>query len=370
MTRRRGRGRKAEERLRALFLDAEKRGGCLYPTSEKDARILRRRAAEEESELVQPAAGLYARKAYWGNLKPDAKALHIMRGLSAMHPNWVFSAQSAALAHGFPMSYSTLSKTHVAVHSGHRQGRHDKIVRHAVSHDEPAIASGMRVTSFWRTVFDCLTTLEFSEALLVADHALRTRRISRAAMRRALLRRFSGHRGIGRALDICAWAEPCAESGGESIARAGMIRLGFALPRLQVELPDPIDPTRSFRVDYVWRDESRALIFGELDGGAKYTEKELTGEKSLDEVLGAEHERQTRLSVYRARLIRFSFDEARNLAALERKLATYGVPRGARPRLRSGIPTPPDDAWERITYLAQGTKVLLGQRIRFTQEAA
>lgn len=366
----RGRGRQVEERLEALLLGAEGRGSCLHPASERDARTLRRRAAEEASELMRPFPGLYARKKYWGGLKADAKALHIMRGLSAMHPDWVFSAQSAALAHGFPMSYSSVSKTHVASHSNCRRRRHERIVRHAVLNDEPTVASGVRVTSFWRTVFDCLVTLEFSEALLVADHALRTRHISRAAMRKTLLRRFSGHRGIGRALDVCAWAEPCAESGGESIARAGMIRLGFALPRLQVELPDPLNAARSFRIDYVWRDESRALIFGELDGRAKYTESEIVGDRSLDELLGAEHERQTRLSVYRARLVRFSFDEARNLATLERKLSTYGVPRGARPRLRDGVPVPPDDAWGRITYLAQGTVMLLGQRVRFTQEAA
>ena len=56
---------------------------------------------------------------------------------------------------------------------------------------------------------------------------------------------------------------------GESLARATMVRLGFETPYLQVELPDPIDPRKRFRLDFVWRDESRRLISGEFDGKAK-----------------------------------------------------------------------------------------------------
>ena len=36
------------------------------------------------------------------------------------------------------------------------------------------------------------------------------------------------------------------ERGGESLARATMVRLGFETPYLQVELPDPIDPRKRF----------------------------------------------------------------------------------------------------------------------------
>lgn len=70
-------------------------------------------------------------------------------------------------------------------------------------------------------------------------------------------------------MSVCWWAEPCAESGGESLARATMVKLGFEMPYLQVELPDPIDHCKRFRLDFVWRDESRRLISGEFDGKAK-----------------------------------------------------------------------------------------------------
>lgn len=38
---------------------------------------------------------------------------------------------------------------------------------------------------------------------------------------------------------------------GESLARVIMVRLGFETPYLQAELPDPIDPRKRFRLDFV-----------------------------------------------------------------------------------------------------------------------
>ena len=68
---------------------------------------------------------------------------------------------------------------------------------------------------------------------------------------------------------------------GESLARVIMVRLGFETPYLQAELPDPIDPRKRFRLDFVWRDESRRLIFGEFDGKAKNQKKQVESGKPL-----------------------------------------------------------------------------------------
>lgn len=62
---------------------------------------------------------------------------------------------------------------------------------------------------------------------------------------------------------------------GELLARVIMVRLGFETPYLQAELPDPIDPRKRFRLDFVWLDESRRLIFGEFDGKAKNQKKQV-----------------------------------------------------------------------------------------------
>lgn len=67
--------------------------------------------------------------------------------------------------------------------------------------------------------------------------------------------------------------------GGESLARVIMVRFGFETPYLQAELPDPIDPRKRFRLDFVWLDESRRLIFGEFDGKAKNQKKQVESGK-------------------------------------------------------------------------------------------
>lgn len=370
MTRtRRSGGVKVEKRLLSLFDAAEAAGSLLYPTEGRDRRAPQRRAStKEKPDVVVPARGLYARSAYWDALKPGMRALHLMRGLARVHPDWVFSAQSAALVHGFPMSCGVLSKPHIMAPARGRERA--GVARHEVRHDEPTIASGVRVTSFWRTVFDCLATLEFDEALLVADHALRRKKMSRGCMAELLAGRFGGCHGIKRAISVCWWAEPCAESGGESLARAAMIRLGFETPHLQVELPDPVDPRGSFRLDLVWRDRARHLVFGEFDGKAKYQKKQVEKGAALEDVLDAEHERQTRLTVYRASFLRLPFAEARDEARLTNKLVTYGVPRSGPPRQVNGVPVAPPEVRNRSTLLGEGTAPLLSQRVRYTREAA
>lgn len=363
-------GRQVEERLSALFGTAESEGSLLYPTEPRDRRALQRRAAQKGSDVVAPVRGLYARSAYWDALKPDARALHLMRGLQRAHPAWVFGAQSAALAHGFPMSYGVLSKPHVVAPSRGKAAGRSSVVCHEVGRDQPVVACGVRVTSFWRTVFDCLATLEFDEALLVADHALLRKKMSRGRMAGLLAKRFAGCPGIKRAMSVCWWAEPCAESGGESLVRAAMIRLGFETPRLQVELPDPMGSGKHFRLDFAWRDARRSLIFCEFDGKAKYLKKQVEKGGSLADVLDEEHERQTRLSVYHASFLRLSYAEARDDATLAGKLDAYGVPRGEVPPLVDGVPVASEAVRARPTVLGQGTVILFGERVRFIRQVA
>ena len=265
-----------DQMIDALLRDAEAAGSLLYTPDRTIYRALKRRAAKKCPVIVEPAPGVFARSSLWQVLNPYERSRHLIRALAAQHEGWVFCAQSAAFMLGFPVSYHTVEQVHVACPKGGRTRSSGIFVRHEVDGDEPVAAGGVKVTSFYRTVFDCLTTLEFSEALQVADHALRVKEISRRRLVDELRRRFKGRRGIGRAVDVCAWAEPAAESGGESILRAAIIEQGFALPRLQVTLPDPIERGRHFRVDLVWRDATGGPIFGELDGKRKYTDPQMT----------------------------------------------------------------------------------------------
>ena len=72
----------ARHRIDELFEAAESRGTCLVTTSERDRRAVRRRFRARRSDLISPAPGLYVRRDYWHSLKPDARALHMMRGIA------------------------------------------------------------------------------------------------------------------------------------------------------------------------------------------------------------------------------------------------------------------------------------------------
>ena len=272
---------------------------------------------------------------------------------------------------GFPVSYHTVTQVHVARPRGGRTRSSGIVVRHEVGDDEPVVAGGVKVTSFYRTVFDCLATLEFSEALQVADHALRVKGISRRRLVDELRRRFKGHRGIGRAIDVCAWAEPGAESGGESILRAAIIEQGFALPRLQVTLPDPIEQqAAALAIDLVWRDAEGRPIFGELDGKRKYTDPQMTRGRSLDEILDDEHRRQARLTMYRASFVRLSFWMAKHPQELARTLAAYGVPFVGAPEVRRRPRAVEGDPASIATGVRCDTLIINNLRVRYTQIAA
>ena len=71
------------------------------------------------------------------------------------------------------------------------------------------------MTSFWRTVFDCLASFPFADALAIADAALRRSGLARQEMIGLLRTRFRHCPGVRRAAAICVWAEPTAESGRE-----------------------------------------------------------------------------------------------------------------------------------------------------------
>lgn len=334
-------GRSVSERIAALLDEAEASGSCLTPFRRADALALERRLGTSDplvGGLVSPRRGLYVRAAHWSALKPGARELHVIRGLARAHPEWAFCGTSAALAWGLPVSWHCLRQTQVVCgpRAGRRLGR--SIARHELEESELVVVGSLRVTSLERTVLDCLSTMPFADGLAVADAALRLRQISCDELRSRLERSFSGHRGIVRARAACAWADPRAESGGESIARALMIERGVALPALQVELADPLDSSRGFRVDFSWADVHGRPILGELDGRQKYDDPELMDGRSLGRVLVDERRREARLTAYGAKMMRFSLGEVRNERTFWSLVNLYGIPHGEPPELRGEIP--------------------------------
>lgn len=186
------------------------------------------------------------------------------------------------------MTLNDLDSVHIAVDSAKRSRATKGVRRHVVEGDSPIVVRGIRTTSFERTVFDCMRTVDFGMAVAVSDHVLRQSKLAKAhcsktgqSKSRYLaypnspdMRKLKGSR---RAVIAMLYADPRSESVGESLSRAAMIEMGFALPDLQTTLPHPLNPDRKYRVDFCWLREDGVLVIDEFDGAVKYEDPEMRG---------------------------------------------------------------------------------------------
>lgn len=74
---------------------------------------------------------------------------------------------------------------------------------------------------------------------------------------------------LSRLCLLCKLADGKSENGGESLARAAMIELGFVRPQLQREFPNFNNSKWPYRVDFAW-ETGEKLIVAEFDGADKY----------------------------------------------------------------------------------------------------
>lgn len=284
-------------------------------------------------ELVSPWRGMFAGTEQWEKLKPIERQRFIVRTLAKKYPEWTFSHLTAALMHGMEVSYGDLMPIHLAVDLDCKTKSNRKIVRHPME-EEAVTVDGVRVTIFWRTALDCLVELDFRRGLAIADSTLRVAGVSRAQLVSYIKSRSDVY-GWERALDAASWANPLAANGGESIARAVMIEQGFMLPKLQVKIPNVIEGGGSYYADFYWELPDGSCVAGELDGLDKYYDPQMTGGKSVAQVMSDERRRESRLGAAGLRVVRFSFAEAEDAGKLSQLLSAYGIPRGqARPRGR------------------------------------
>ena len=323
----RGYWRVVQDEVNEALDASEQRGMCLCVKSDRTKRLLDRRA--KAGDVVAPFPHAYARTNYWKSLSPSAQALYVIRASAALHPTWVFCGTSAAIAHGLQVSEPDPSTVHILDTRDGRGHRGKHVVRHPVRTDDVGkfeVVAGVKVTPLGTTIADCLRTLPMPAGLAVADSALRDHGLTREDLAR-FVQAQQRARGSRQALQTIGWADGRSENGGESVARGIMIELGFCVPELQVLVGDPAHPGCEFRVDYVWETSVGRLIFGELDGAAKYADRGGTGEKVSGKALLAERRRESRLTLCNASIMRFSFEEAKNRPFFRALLERYGVPR-------------------------------------------
>lgn len=300
-------------------------GMCLVAPSRRVRDVLRRRI--ERGEAIKPVRGMYVRAPYWNSLSKPQRMLHVMRTLQSLHPDWTFCCESAAVAFGLPVSYGEMDVVHVATTRGNRNAKSRDVQWHVIDDEEFAVVRGFRVTPLARTVFDCMRTTDFPQALAIADGALRVSRTSSSSFVRRFERIGGSYPGKAHAIRTMRYADARSESGGESIARAAMIREGFALPELQVVLPQPLNPQRFFRVDFLWTRLDGTMVLGEFDGMQKYEDEALLGGRSSLRALADERHREAQLTLYGMPIVRFTYQDVTNASRFVELLDRYGVPR-------------------------------------------
>jgi predicted transcriptional regulator of viral defense system len=201
-------------------------------------------------------------------LRPEDQHLLRIRatvGLAAT-AQFVVSHISAAVLWGLPTWGVDLSRVHLT-----RPGRSGcattaEVIPHRamLTDDEIAVIDGIAVTSLARTVLDVARYHGFERGVVVADAALRAgldRRELHDVLEAARSRGSAGCAG-----QVIAFADPLAESVGESRSRVRLWAFGLPKPELQHRFYSPTGQ-RIGRVDF-WIEEFATV--GEFDGMTKY----------------------------------------------------------------------------------------------------
>jgi hypothetical protein len=226
----------------------------------------------------------------------------------------VVSHRSAAALWGLPDFDRDDGRLHLI--DVRRQKTHcgPGVVRHVgtLGRDDVVRLDGITVTSLLRTVVDVIRSVSFVHAVIVLDHVLRLGRLTKPQLLDALAP-LRGLRGSSRAIDAVRFADPLAESPGESASRVQVRELRLPTPVLQHEFDTP---NGQYRVDFWWPEHG---IVGEFDGRVKYDDAETLWREKLREDALRRH-----ASVHG--VARWTMSEAVDPAKLATVLIAAGLP--------------------------------------------
>lgn len=320
----------AQRRLEAELDVAENLESCLVPRTHADDVALKRRLSK--GEIIMPASSVFIRSSRWQNLSRSDRALYLMRALSEKHPSWVFRGSSAVLARGLEIPNEMVFP--VKVYAGRSPARASDLIEvarppKAFELKTEVLPDGIRVPTFWESVLECLLDAPFSKGLVVADSALRRTGWTAGRLEECVRSTGRNRPGVRRAVLIARFADGRAESGGESRIRAFFIEHGYRLPDLQVEIVDPVDSRRVFRVDFIWYLEDGRVIVGEFDGRCKFEDETMLLGRAPAEVFAQAQQRESRLTLAGCEVLRFAYDDLVHPERLERMLAVAGIPKDA-----------------------------------------
>lgn len=220
-----------DKRIDKLLQASEQSKRRLSRPQDKRLRraLIYRSKAIPSGGIYSPHKGLFVRRDYWNALCRSDQVLHMIRALSYLHPHWIFDGYTAAAARGWNVPYALLDDIHIV--SPYHYRTHSLVAR-TCKGVECETVNGIRVATVAQTIHQCLHTADLRDALPIADSALRQLHISKDDLIRMVWedRTVSRNRSSRRTIEILNLASPLSESGGESLARATMILLGFAVP--------------------------------------------------------------------------------------------------------------------------------------------
>ena len=221
-----------------------------------------------------------------------------------------FSHRSAALIHGLPAVIHADDLVEVVrTFGGHgNRSRHLRARAASLVPGEGTWVDGLPVTTLDRTVLDLVRTLPFTEAVMIADAALRL-----GADRDELLAGVGEGRGCRKAERALLFADPASESPAESESRARIALAGLPVPEIQAVIRTS-DGYSIARADFLWRAKK---VIGEYDGEGKYTGE--YGTAPLD-VVQQEKERQAALEAEGYLVLRWGKKVLRQPGELERRI--------------------------------------------------
>jgi len=259
--------------------------------------------------------GQYVERTDLGHLTPWDRELVLHRRLiraaaNSMRPEtFVVSHHSALILHGIPVWKVDLSEVQLTRTSGWRNG-HKAGVRHhrgPLSTADIAEVDGLAVTSLARALAETAAASPFESAVVSADAVLRTGRVPSDEFSRVLeaTEFWPGGPTLRAAL---AFANPLAESVGESRFRVLMHDLGLPAPVLQVDFED----ADGFigRVDFYFPGYNLVV---EFDGLMKYAD-------GSRDVLIQEKTREDRLRALGLQIVRTTWADLENPARTGRIL--------------------------------------------------
>ncbi|MET4098275.1 hypothetical protein ABIB37_000512 [Agrococcus sp. UYP10] len=286
----------------------------LIPASD-DAPI----RARADPALARIRRGWYAERAALEALPRHARYLLEVQAAAAARPGAVFARESAlvlaGLPHGIPQDVFTIGDPSMpgslaGIRNSHvRVAGQDVLVEDGIARSTPAYALG-HVARLGRQ----------TDAVSALDWALRTGVVTRAEVTDALTRQ--GPRGQRRAAWVVGFADPLAESVGESWSRVVIHRLGAPVPQLQVRVRTRLGDRFP---DFLWERPGRRPLAGEFDGAQKYgVLAGANGVQPVDAVIAEKRRDDAMREV--ADTLHWMWDAVQRPTILQSMLAQHHVP--------------------------------------------